>query len=189
MKNQSDKIHKLISFIETHKITSVSLDIDGTLYPLRRVKFIWWMRFFLSPFMAIKFLTIRKKWEKRRLGKPEAILAEDLKFFEEFLSSMLDPSMVPDDIRIFLKAMADKKINVTFLSDHGSEKKLKRLGLNGDAVNCLEVTGELKPHPLIAEYMLKNFDLVPGHHLHVGDRWTDEKQAALMNAHYFYLEL
>lgn len=189
MKNQSEKIHKLIIYIETHKISSVSFDIDGTLYPLMKVKLIWWKRFFLSPFMALRFLTIRKNWEKRRLGQSEAVLPEDLKFFEAFLSSMLHPSFVPSDIRTLLQILEDRKIRIIFLSDHGAEKKLQRLDLKGEAVNCLAATGELKPHPLIADYMQKNFELIPMRHLHVGDRWTDEEQAALMNAHYFYLEL
>lgn len=189
MKNLSEKINELKSFIDAHKISSVSFDIDGTVYPLHKVKIIWWKKFISHPLRALRFLKIRKAWEKRRLGGPMAILPEDREFFEAFLSSMLNPDLVPDEMRVFITELERKGVRVIFLSDHGAEKKLQKLGLKGTGVNCLEVTGELKPHPSIAHYMLTTFNIHSSSHLHTGDRWTDKKQAELMKARFFHLEL
>lgn len=189
MKNLSEKINELKAFIDAHKISSVSFDIDGTVYPLHKVKVIWWKKFIYHPYNALRFLNIRKEWEKRRLGGAISILQEDREFFEEFLSSMLKPDLVPDEMRSFIKELEIKGVRVIFLSDHGAEKKLQKLGLKGTGVNCLEVTGELKPHPSIAHYMLTTFNIHSSSHLHTGDRWTDEKQAELMKAHFFQLEV
>lgn len=188
MKSLSEKIAEVESYLITHQIQSISFDIDGTIYPIRKVQFAWWVKFFVSPREAMKFLKIRKTWEKRRLGDSGIpVTKEDVEFFENFLSGLLDPSMIPTEIHRLLKRLEGKK--VIFVSDHGAGRKLQKLKVSGIAVNCLTQTGELKPHKKISEYLISNFDINPKTHLHLGDRWTDQEQAKLLGAHFLTLSL
>jgi FMN phosphatase YigB (HAD superfamily) len=190
MKDLSQKIAEINQYISANHIRSVSFDIDGTLYPLNKVKVRWWLRFFLNPAMAMKFLKIRKTWEKRRAGDQSIVVTkQDIIFFENFLASLLSPDLIPKDIKAWLTDLNNKNIRIFFLSDHGAEIKLKTLDLAafGEAVNCLTATGELKPHAAISNHLVNHLRIVATEHLHLGDRWTDEAQAKLMNASFMYL--
>lgn len=190
MKSLSQKITEIDQFIISHDIKSVSFDIDGTVYPIHKVKIRWWIKFFVHPPMAIKFLKIRKSWEKRRAGDNKvSITKEDVVFFERFLASLLSDDLIPAEIKNWIKDLKNRKIRILFLSDHGAEIKLSTLKLSalGESVNCLTSTGELKPHKAITEHLTKNLNVTGSTHLHIGDRWTDEAQAKLMNASFKYL--
>lgn len=190
MKSLSQKITEIDQFINLNKIKSLSLDIDGTVYPINKVKIRWWIKFFVHPPMAMKFLKIRKTWEKRRAGDNSiTIKKEDVIFFENFLASLLGPDLVPVEIRSWITDLGKRNIRVLFLSDHGAETKLSTLKLStfGEAMNCLTMTGELKPHAAITNHLINVLRIDGKTHLHLGDRWTDEAQAKLMNASFMYL--
>lgn len=190
MKNLSQKIAEIDQFITDNKIRSVSFDIDGTVYPINKVKIRWWTKFLVNPPMALKFLKIRKTWEKRRAGDSSVkINKPDIIFFENFLASLLSSSLVPSEIRVWLEQLKKKDVRILFLSDHGAEIKLNTLKLTnaGEAINCLTVTGELKPHAAISNHLMNNLGISGKEHLHLGDRWTDEAQAKLMGASFIYL--
>ena len=190
MKSLSQKITEIDQFITDNKIKSVSFDIDGTVYPLNKVKIRWWIKFFAHPPMAMKFLKIRKTWEKRRAGDSSiTVTKDDVVFFENFLASLLGPALVPAEMFQWISKLKQNGIRVLFLSDHGAEIKLKTLKLLplGEAVNCLTVTGELKPHMAITNHLIEKLAIVGEEHLHLGDRWTDEAQAKLMGASFIYL--
>lgn len=190
MKSLSQKIAEIDKFISINKIKSVSFDIDGTVYPLNKVKVRWWIKFFAHPPMAMKFLKIRKTWEKRRAGDSSINVSKaDVIFFENFLASLLSPDLVPNEISKWIEELKKNGIRVLFLSDHGAEIKLKTLQLSllGEAVNCLTVTGELKPHLAISNHLSLSLGISGKEHLHLGDRWTDESQAKLMGASFIYL--
>lgn len=190
MKNLSQKITEIDQFISSNKINSVSFDIDGTLYPLHKVKVRWWLKFLVNPPPALKFLKIRKTWERRRAGDTSiTVTKDDVIFFENFLASLLSPDLVPGEIKNWLADLKKRNIRILFLSDHGAEIKLKTLQLTsqGEAINCLTMTGELKPHAAISQHLISHFNIKGEEHLHLGDRWTDEAQAKLMNASFIYL--
>lgn len=190
MKNLSQQIAEINQFISSGNIRSISFDIDGTLYPLNKVKVRWWMKFFKNPSEAMRFLKIRKTWEKRRAGDQSiSVTKEDVIFFESFLAALLSPDLIPKEIRNWLTELKNKNVRIVFLSDHGAEIKLKTLELSllGEAVNCLTETGELKPHEAITNHLLIQKQIVANEHLHLGDRWTDEAQAKLMKASFMYL--
>lgn len=188
MKDLSEKIAEVNRFIASKNIITISFDIDGTLYPIRRVEFRWWKRFFLSPLGAIKFLRIKLNWEKRRKGKESVpVTASDVSYFETFLRSLLDSSLISSEVRQWLDHLKSTGITLYFLSDHGAEVKLEELRINqGVALNCLKLTGELKPHVKITDALISQYKINPETHLHLGDRWTDEEQARLMKSHFCY---
>ena len=169
-------------------IKSVSFDIDGTVYPMRKMELRWWKNFFTGPGDAIRFFQIKKAWEKRRKGSRTVdVSPEDVIFFEDFLTSMMDESLVPQDIRDLLQSL---KVKLYFLSDHGAKAKLTRLGLSsfGTPINCLSETGELKPHPEISRLLISSYGINPRTHLHLGDRWSDEEQARLFGCDFQYFK-
>ncbi|WP_408095923.1 hypothetical protein ACJVC5_12845 [Peredibacter sp. HCB2-198] len=185
MKNLSDRLKEISSFIEEHQIRSLSLDIDGTVYSLGKVENRWRRNFFHSPIKSLRFLSIRKKWEKRRKGEAIQILPEDVVEFETYLESLLDESLVPKEIRDWLRSL---ELDIYFLTDHGGTVKLRKLNLQGVVIDCLHETGELKPHFRISQVLKEKFFIVPEKHLHLGDRWTDEAQAKLLGSYFQYLK-
>lgn len=188
MKKLSKKISDLHELIAEKKIKTVSFDIDGTLYPIIKVQMRWWLMLLRQPIKAIKFLSIKKKWEQRRLGNQNiSIVDSDILFFEHFLLSLLQvPNLVPSEIRSLLMTLQSSGIKVYFLSDHGATSKIKALELltAGHPINCLTETGELKPHSKISVLLSQKYGLVPEKHLHLGDRWSDQEQAKLFGCHF-----
>lgn len=190
MKNLSDKLQEIQKVLTSQNIQTVSFDIDGTLYAMKKVYKRWWKLFFFSPIESLRFLSIRKKWEKKREGDQKIIVNEsDVLFFESFLLRLLNPELVPQEVHEFIKFLQDQQITLYFLSDHGTETKLKALGLKhvGKSINCLSETGELKPHKKISTLFIDRYGINPETHLHIGDRWTDKAQAHLLNSHFHYL--
>jgi FMN phosphatase YigB (HAD superfamily) len=190
MKSLLEKIADAEKIIRSQQIKTISFDIDGTIYPIQKAQFAWWKKFFVSPKDSVKFLAIRKKWEKRRAGNASIeVTRSDVEFFEEFLASLLDENFVPKEILNWFTDLEKRGLNIFFLSDHGAEKKLQKLNVRGEAINCLTKTGELKPHQKISEYLKSHYKILPDHHLHLGDRWTDEEQAKLLGSHFSYFIL
>lgn len=190
MKSLSVKLKEIQKVLEEQNIQTVSFDIDGTLYAMTKVYKRWWQIFFFSPLKSLRFLSIRKEWEKKREGNQKIVVRDsDVLFFEAFLLRLLTPDIIPQEIHEFIKLLQDKQITLYFLSDHGNETKLKALGLShiGKSINCLSETGELKPHQKISTLFLDQYDINPETHLHLGDRWTDEEQARLLKSHFHYL--
>lgn len=189
MKKLSDKIQELDAFISEHHIQSISFDIDGTLYAMIRVKIRWWQKFFQAPLKAKRFLDIKKKWELRRQQISGVVVSEeDVAFFESFLMTLLDPGFVPVELRNWIQMLKERGIQIFFLTDHGAQRKLEVLNFSKDGVgiNCLKETGELKPHQKITYLLLSKYLIQPASHLHLGDRWTDEEQARMLECEFSY---
>ena len=189
MTNLSPKFNELLSFIIQHKIVSVSFDIDGTLYPIRKVQLKWWLNLLSDSRSAWKFLKIKREWELRRKGNSTVpVSSNDVEYFEAYLVSMLNPSLVPEEIKDFIQVLKSKNIAIYFLSDHGAKAKLAGLHLDseGTPVNCLIETQELKPHEKISRLLRDKYLIRPETHLHLGDRWTDEEQARIFGCHFKY---
>ncbi len=185
MKNLS--LVELGEFVNEQSFRTVSFDIDGTVYPIRKIQIRWWMKLLVSPKRAIRFYQIKQAWEERRKGGDVRILTDDILFFEEFLTDMMDENLVPLEIRDWIDELRKCEIEVYFLSDHGAVAKLSRLGLSGIAINCLTETGELKPHAKISSLLHEKYKINPAQHIHFGDRWSDEEQARLFGCAFRYL--
>jgi FMN phosphatase YigB (HAD superfamily) len=189
MKSLSQKIAKIDQLVLDRNFSTISFDIDGTLYPLKKVKIRWWKNLFINPLGALNFLRIKKTWEKRRAGDSSIeIKKKDVISFENFLASLLSADFVPGEIHHWLQSLERRGIKIYFLSDHGAEIKLQKLKIKyqNNVINCLTMTGELKPHPTITLLLKEKFNIDGPNHLHLGDRWTDEEQAKLSNATFIY---
>jgi FMN phosphatase YigB (HAD superfamily) len=181
----------ILNQLINERIQSISFDMDGTLYPIFKVQLRWWFQLLIRPFSALRFLSIKRTWEKRRKGDSFIdIKNQDITFFEDFLSShLLREEDVFPEIKEIFKVCKTREIKIYFLSDHGTEKKMRTLNLSGvgQPINCLLETGELKPHPKISQLLISHYKINPQTHLHLGDRWTDEEQAKIFGSlfHYF----
>ena len=185
MNSLSDRLKELSHFIDAHDIRSISFDIDGTLYPLKLVEKRWRKKFLYSPIRSLRFLNIRRKWEKRRKGVAIQILPDDVAQFETYLESLLGPELVPTEIRNWIERL---DLDIYFLTDHGGVVKLRKLGFKGTVIDCLKEAGELKPHVRISEVLKEKYNILPERHLHLGDRWTDEAQARMSGSYFQYLK-
>ncbi len=97
---------------------SVSFDIDGTLYPIRKIERRWWRHLFQGPKRAIRFYGIKRKWEKKRRGIDRfPTHPKDIAFFEAFLIALLDESFVAEEMKSLLLSLKNAGIDIYFLSD------------------------------------------------------------------------
>ena len=189
MKKLLKQIEAVERLILEHKVKTISFDIDGTIYPIKKVQMKWWINFLKNPFRASRFYNIKKTWEGRRKGFESVIVTpSDIDFFEQYLTQdLLSSELVPSEMREWIKALTEREIKIFFLSDHGAEAKLKVLKVETKyAINCLKETTQLKPHAKISELLRTHYRIIPETHLHLGDRWTDEEQAKLFGCHFSY---
>lgn len=186
MKDLLSIIPEIEAFIAKHSIRTLSFDIDGTLYPMTLVERNWWKYFVSHPIEALRFLRIRKRWEKKRLGEAISVPPEDIRAFEDVLLRLLTPQMVQEETRQWLRSLQGRGLRSYYLTDHSVRAKLTALRLpklDGE-VDGLSVSGELKPHPQLAAALLKLWNIEGATHVHIGDRWSDEAQAKLLGAHF-----
>ena len=192
MKKLLEKIKHINEIIEKNNIQSLSFDIDGTLYPLRKVELRWWFLIFRKPFRTLKFLSIKMTWEKKRLGDERiSILPGEIKFFEDFLvNQLLYRGLVPVEVRHWLISLKKSGRSIFFLSDHGAKAKIEIFQLSefGACIDCLSETGELKPHIKIGNLLTENYKISSARHLHLGDRWSDKEQARIFGCSFEYFK-
>jgi FMN phosphatase YigB (HAD superfamily) len=191
MKKLLEKIEAINELIDQRGIKTISFDVDGTVYPIKKVQARWWYSLMNHPLQNLKFLLIKLKWERRRKGKQEVVIREgDIVFFEYYLTHvLLNESLVPAPLKEWIIYLKKRDLEIYFLSDHGAQAKIDILKLAeyGTAINCLSETGELKPHHRIARLLTEKYDLHASTHLHLGDRWTDEKQAEIFGCSFCFL--
>ncbi len=190
MKDLSSSLSEIDQLILSKNIKTISLDIDGTLYPMKAAELRWWKRFIFSPLQALQFLIIRKRWEKKRKGSYVEITEADKSHFERFLLTLLCPALVKFTTLYWLRSLQGRGLRACYLTDHSVELKMKALGLPNieGAFDGLTLSGELKPHPKLATELIQAMGINPQTHLHIGDRWSDEEQARLMGSHFFRVE-
>lgn len=187
MKDLSSSLSEIDQLIVSKKIKTISLDIDGTLYPMKAVELRWWRRFFISPIKSLRFLMIRKRWEKKRKGGAASVTLCDQQEFESYLIGLLSPDLVKFTTLYWLRGLKGRGLKGFYLTDHSVGLKLRALALPAleGAFDGLTLSGELKPHPKLAQELQRATRIDPVTHLHIGDRWSDEEQARLMGCHFF----
>lgn len=190
MKDLSSSLSEIDQLIVAKKIKTISLDIDGTLYPMKAVELRWWRRFFISPIKSLRFLMIRKRWEKKRKGGTASVTLSDQQEFESYLIGLLSPGLVRFATLYWLRGLKERGLRVFYLTDHSVDLKLRALALPDldGAFDGLTLSGELKPHARLARELQRATGIDPVSHLHIGDRWSDEEQARLMSCHFFKVE-
>ncbi len=191
------------------QIDVVSLDVDGTLYSIRRMV----LRHLATIYPVRKFFRTlhRVRDEMRGQGPFDDFRAEQAARMGRALGISAEKAAarvediidrrwmgVFDRVRPFtgvidtLRSLSDMGIRLAVLSDYPVWPKLGGLGLVHlpfAAVVNTEQVGALKPHPAPFEHLARILDTSPGRVLHVGDIERcdiDGALAAGMKAARFY---
>lgn len=178
----------------------ISIDVDGTLYRVERMRVAWRMRHHRGLLLAL--LTAREKLrhespfesqfalEQREaelvapafgMSIPEAGAA--LASLREALPAALTEGHRPYfGVRSALEAAHARGLKIAVLSDYDPVEKLKCLGLDDlpwSAALGAEQMGVLKPHPRAFHELAKAMDLPRQAIVHVGDREDLDVRGAL----------
>ena len=182
------------------EIKGVAFDLDGTLYPDRRLRKMIIPQILKNLRFVISFgkarTIIRKEQEKwvntncipgdfylyqaeitgkilKKSNEPPEILKDEI---DQRIYKTLEPFFknvkLYSGVKETLAALKEKGYKLGLLSDFPPETKLKNLELSGiwDAVLCSEQCGVLKPHPLPFLKLAEMMSLPPENILYVGNR-------------------
>lgn len=181
-------------------VGAISLDVDGTLYRVRRLRVA--LRLFSERHLLVALLAARERIRKEpALPDGEALFrrqvdlvapsfgwtteetARRLRALEEKLPGALTRGRRPyPGVREALRAAQASGLKLAVLSDYAPEEKLRWLGLHElgfDAMVGADATGALKPHARPFERVAEALGLPPASILHIGDREDLDVEGAL----------
>ncbi len=184
----------------TARVKLISLDVDGTLYKVRRLRVAWRLRFERGLLLAL--LAAREKIRHESpLSSMEALAHREAELVAPSFNLSLEEakrrlSKLRDDmpwaltegakpfpgLRGALEAANARGLKLAVLSDYDPREKLKNLGLDDlpwAAVLGAEQLGALKPHPASFLELAKRAQVEPAEVLHVGDREDLDVEGAL----------
>ncbi len=188
------KQNKLLKEIEKLPVKVLAFDIDGTLYPNRKLYFLFFFVLLRQPRFQIAFKNVRKKIRKVDTeGKPfrkaqAELMAEELKItpeeayikLEEKLYSRMSKKykiLKPfKNLRNFLEEANAKGYKLYAMSDFPIGKKLESLGLEDlfEESFCTEDTGRLKPDIIPFKKLLEISKVEPHQIIYFGDSYEKD---------------
>ena len=188
-------------------ISVVSVDVDGTLYPvkpvIRRLFFvaIWGILTFRFRMVFEELRSIlhfyRERQEVHARGgdyafkKPAAERNILLERTSRYMAKQVGIVGLHPGVRATLEALKSKGLRIVALSDHYSDAKLRALGVHTlfDAIYAAEETGHLKPHAKGFLAVCEAEKVDPHQLVHIGDRdETDGVGARGIGAHSLILD-
>ncbi len=178
----------------------ISLDVDGTLYRVRRLTVAWRLR--TDRGLLVAMVAAREKIrhegpfaDLNALHRREAELVApsfelSMQEAETRLASLRDllPAALTERIRAFrgvrgaLEAAHARGLKLAVLSDYDAREKLEHLGLADlpwQAYVSAEACGALKPHALPFEALVRELAVPASEIVHVGDREDIDVAGAL----------
>lgn len=179
---------------------AISLDMDGTLYRVRRLRVAWRLRWERGLLVAL--LAAREKIrheaplsDRDALARREAeLVAPSFNLsYEDTLRRIRDlHDAMPDALTLgavpyrgvvsALEAAHVRGLKLAVLSDYDPKKKLEHLGLDHlpwSARIATESFGALKPHPRAFLAVATELSLDPAEIVHVGDREDLDVEGAI----------
>lgn len=179
---------------------AISVDMDGTLYRVHRLRVAWRLRWARGLLVAL--LAAREKIRHEppledavALQAREAELVapsfdmtvEDarqrIRELRAHLPSALTKGFQPHrGVRSALEAAHVRGLKLAVLSDYDPEEKLWHLGLDDlpwSAIMASERCGALKPHPKAFLRLAERLETPPGAIVHIGDSETLDVRGAL----------
>lgn len=186
--------------IELPKARAISVDMDGTLYRVHRLRAAWRLRWERGLLLAL--LAAREKirhedplFDEHELARREAELvapsfglsideaARRIQVLRRWMPAALTKGFAPyRGVRSALEAAHARGLKIAVLSDYDPDEKLGHLGL-GDlpwsATLASERCGALKPHPRSFLRLAELLGVSPGEIVHIGDREDLDVQGAL----------
>jgi len=174
--------------VSWNNVTVVSVDVDGTLYPVKPVI----RRLFLIALWGILTFRFRMVFEELRsilhfykhrqeihsnggdynFEKPAHERNILLERTSRFMAHQVGNVGLHPGVKNTLERLKERGLKLVALSDHYSDAKLRALGVHTlfDRVYAAEETGNLKPHPNGFLAVCKGESIKPEQLLHIGDR-------------------
>ena len=184
------------TLISWKEVTVVSVDVDGTLYPVKPVI----RRLFLIAlwgFLTFRFRMvfeelrsilhfykhrqeIHENGGEYRFSQPAHQRNLLLERTSRFMAQQVGRVGLNPGVRETLEALRGKGMKLVALSDHYSDAKLRALGVHSlfDAVYAAEETGHLKPHPKGFLAVCDSEGIEPQQLVHIGDRDETDGEGA-----------
>ena len=185
---------------ESLPFRAVSLDVDGTLYDLSRIRWRVALRMlgqvsFIRRFSKVREV-LRKRGEPvadfratqrdllaRRLNQPpDRVEARIQRVMYQKLPALYRKVRPYPGVSEVLAELSQRGIVLAVLSDYPPEDKLAGLGLSDLPFKAMvsgEAVGALKPHPASFEALSEQISIPPAQILHVGDREDCDVDGAL----------
>lgn len=182
------------------KVRAISLDMDGTLYRVRRLRVAWRLRWERGLLLAL--LAAREKIRHEApLPDRQALYSREAELVapsfglskteaERRLAGLREalPSALTEGVRPYpglvaaLEAAHARGLAIAVLSDYDPGEKLAYLGLDRlpwAATLAADEFGALKPHPRPFLELARRLAVDPAEIVHVGDREDLDVQGAL----------
>ncbi len=172
------------------QIEAVTLDVDGTLFSVKRMLFRHWFSVFTmgdffrdlnqvreqlrgkGPFEDFRAEQASAFAARRHISKEQAARLIE-RMVDQRWMEMFQKSRPFGGLHAALTELSRRGVRLGVISDYPIKKKLAGLGLDKYSFQTLVVSeevGALKPHPLAFERAAEQLALAPGKVLHVGDR-------------------
>jgi HAD superfamily hydrolase (TIGR01509 family) len=181
-------------------IRAVSLDLDGTLYPVGRLRVAWRLRHERGLLLAFMAARERIRHEtpfddadallerETELVAPSFELEHEqaklrIRALKEALPEALTRGVRPyPGVKSALEGAHVRGLKLAIVSDYAPIEKLRWLGLDdlpwSATIGC-DLLGALKPHPRAFLEVAERLEVEPSSVLHIGDREDLDVQGAL----------
>lgn len=184
----------------TGQIRALSFDLDGTLYPVRKIRVAWRLRH--ERGLLVAFMAARERIRHEApLLDAEALLDREAELVAPSFELSIDearrriralrdalPEALTRGVRPYpgvksaLEAAHVRGLKLAIISDYSPADKLRWLGLDdlpwAASIGC-DLLGALKPHPRPFLAVAEQLGIEPGSVLHVGDREDLDIEGAL----------
>lgn len=184
---------------DSSPIEAVTLDLDGTLYSIRRM-------IFRNPFVMLPIMDVFRDLHRiraelrgmgpfpdfrteqaRRLAERRGITPEQAarlveRVIDQRWMTVFKRVRLFKGVRTAIEQLRDSGVRLGLISDYPVLPKIAGMGLSDipfQAVVNAEETGALKPHPASFQKASELLGIEPGRILHVGDREDCDVAGAL----------
>ena len=184
------------NMVSWDQVTVVSVDVDGTLYPVKPVI----RRLFLIAIWGLLTFRFRMVFEELRsilhfyrhrqeihsnggeyaFEKPSHERNLLLERTSRFMARQVGIVGLHPGVRETLEQLKARGLKIVALSDHYSDAKLRALGVHTlfDSIYAAEETGNLKPHPNGFLSVCTGESIQPEQLIHIGDRDETDGEGA-----------
>lgn len=182
------------------RVRAISVDVDGTLYRVRRLRVAWRLRFERGLLVALLAAREKMRHEPPPGGRDALDLREAelvapsfnltveetlarIRALRAAMPAALTRGASPyPGVESALRAAAVRGLKLAVLSDYDPREKLSFLGLAElpwTSVVAADACGALKPHPKSFRHLADSLGVAPEEVLHIGDREDLDVRGAL----------
>ena len=163
-------------------VRAISLDLDGTLYRVPRLRVAWRLRFERGLLVALVGAREKMRHEGPFADR-DALFEREVELVAPSFGLSFDEARRRlQDLRAALEAAHARGLKLAVFSDYEPGEKLNFLGLDRlpfAAILGADSLGALKPHPRGFEEVARRLAVDPSEVVHIGDREDLDVEGAL----------